>query len=165
VKVDERFASGLFVGFLLRQVDLQKQVIEAQQEIIQLRKELEGLKPTIPDDDVNWNKVSGGITATEVLESESIELLNQLNKWIFQFGEKYIRPYVHSKAYAEMIGHMTRGIPKRLAELEIQKHTKAGNSINANNRRIALHFVKSKVSLTTPTEKSQNLLKIKMKGR
>lgn len=116
----ESFANGVLIGFLIQQNALQKQLLECQQEIIQLQKKLQAIAPAKPDTDVHWNKVSGGLTASDVIEANDLEKLQALNEWIFTFGEKYIKPYVHVEAYAEVIAHMSRDIPRRMAELEIR---------------------------------------------
>lgn len=105
---------------LTEQMKLQKQLIEAQQENIELRKKLDARTPPVPDDDVNWNKVSNGMTSDEVLANGNFEQMIKFQEWIFSFGEKYIKPYVHHKAYAEMMGHMTRGVAGKLALEEVK---------------------------------------------
>ena len=104
---------------LAEQMSLQKQLIKVQQENIELRKKVESLQASVPDDDVHWNKVSGGLTSDEVLANGDLTQIMKLNEWVFSFGEKYIKPYVHHIAYAEMIGHMTRGIAKKMAIEEV----------------------------------------------
>lgn len=115
------FTQGFLLGYLLQQSKLQQQLIETQQEVIRLQQKVEQLTPPYPDEDVNWNKVSGGLTSVEVLESDDLEKVRALREWIFHFGEKYIRRFVHQRAYSELIAHMTRGIPRRLAELEVMR--------------------------------------------
>ncbi len=96
----------------------EQQLLEAQQEIIRLQRELLTLKAPQPDDDVHWHLTSGGELAEAILAGDDLEKLQKLRDWVFSFGKKYIKPYVHPEAYAEVIAHMMRGIPERLAELE-----------------------------------------------
>ena len=122
------FEAGFITGFLLKQNNLQKQIIEHQAEIIRLQQQVEKMTPGAPDKDVNWNKVSGGLTSTEAIEGSDLQVLESLQEWIHTFGEKYIKPYVHHRAYAEMIAHMSRGISERLAELEYAQEFGVENS-------------------------------------
>lgn len=105
---------------LEEKIELQQKLIDAQHQNIQLRQRIDKLTPAVPNDDVHWNKVSGGMTAEEALMSENVVILKQFQEWVFQFGEKYVKPYVHQKAYAEMIAHMMRGLPQKLAREEIK---------------------------------------------
>lgn len=108
------------------QRDLQAQLIEAQQKIIalqddknQLLQQIAKSKPPTPKDDVHWYHVSNGKTSDQVVASGDPKELAKLQEWVFMFGEKYIKPYVHPEAYAEMIGHMTRGFSSQLARAEV----------------------------------------------
>ncbi|MDQ7024061.1 MAG: hypothetical protein Q9P01_21250 [Anaerolineae bacterium] len=99
---------------------LQEQLIESQRENIDLRKKIEEMTPSVPDDDVHWNKVSGGLTSVEALMSENLEVLRKLQNWILDFGDKYVKPYVHQKTYAEIMAHMMSGLPRKLAREELK---------------------------------------------
>jgi hypothetical protein len=99
---------------------LQELLIETQQENIALRKQIEKMTPPVPGDDVHWNKISGGLTAQEALVSENLDTLRKLQNWIFDFGEKYVKPYVHQKTYSEMIAHMMNNLPRKLAREEVK---------------------------------------------
>jgi hypothetical protein len=106
-------------ALLHKHIEVQEQLIKAQQEIIHLKNSIENQRPSAPGDDGLWHKVSGGITTDTVFLSNDAALLRKFNEWIFTFGEKYIRPYVHHQVYAELIAHMTRGLAQRRAELEV----------------------------------------------
>jgi hypothetical protein len=105
---------------LAQQIRLQQYLIDAQNEIITLRKKLEAFTPDNPGDDVYWNVVSGGLTSEDVLAEGDAAKLKRLYEWIFTFGEKYVKPYVHQKTYAEIIAHMTRGLARRMAEADVK---------------------------------------------
>lgn len=105
---------------LNEKIKLQEQLINAQTENIELRKQIEKMTSQPPDDDVHWNKVSGGLTLAEALNSENLEVLRKLQNWIFDFGEKYLKPYIHSKTYAEVMAHLLANLPRKLAREEIK---------------------------------------------
>jgi hypothetical protein len=123
-----------FSQLLIQQNEWQQKLIESQKEIIALHKKIEQLTPPAPDDDINWNKVSGGKTSSEVLETGDFDDLRALSQWILKFGEKYIKPYVHFRAYTEMMAHMSRGISQRMAELETQKEFEQPDSATKTNQ-------------------------------
>jgi len=104
---------------LQQQNDLQRQLIEAQNEVIRLYRKMESLTPPKPETDVHWHQVSGGILSDDVLASDNLEQMRALQNWMMGFGEKYIKPYIHPEVYGEMLSHMTRGLSGRLAELEV----------------------------------------------
>ncbi len=110
----------LLTGYLLKQTELQRQLIQAQQEIIRLHQKIESLTPPEPAEDVHWHKVSAGLTSEETLASDDVEQIRRLLGWVLRFGQKYVQPYVHLRVYGEIIAHMSRGISSKLAELEVR---------------------------------------------
>lgn len=103
----------------LNNVDaLKDMLIQTQQQLIEAQEKLLALQPNLPDEDVHWHKVSHGKIGDDVIESDDLALVQEFRQWIFDFGDKYLRPYVHPQVYAETISHMSRGIPAKLAELE-----------------------------------------------
>lgn len=113
--------AGDLTGFLLQQNKLQQHLIDAQQQIIELYQRLEERIPAEPKDDVSFHLIAReGMSSEDVFAGDNLEDLRQLREWIFQFGEKYVKPYVHLRVYGEIVGHMSRGLAQKLAELEVQ---------------------------------------------
>lgn len=110
----------MLLGYLLNQTTLQQALLEKQQEIIRLHETIRKLTPPPPDEDVNWHRVSGGVTSEETLKTDDLEQIKQFYEWLQAFGEKYIKPYVHLRVYAEIMAQMTRGLPSKIAGLEVQ---------------------------------------------
>ncbi|MCU0497122.1 MAG: hypothetical protein MUF87_07215 [Anaerolineae bacterium] len=105
---------------LQRENTLQKQLIESQQEVIRLYQQLEQLRPKKPELDARWYQVSGD-NSTDVVKSGNLEQLTNLTEWLYQFGNKYVKPYVHSEVYSEIMTHMTRGLPAQMAKLAVMQ--------------------------------------------
>jgi hypothetical protein len=127
---DNKTLQEKLVEVLAEQTKLQQKLIDSQQEVIELRKKIEAMTPARPTEDVHWNKVYGGLASEEALAIGDLATLKALREWIFKFGEKYLKPYIHPEAYAETMAHMTRGIAKRMSDLEMQTEfgTNAGSS-------------------------------------
>lgn len=120
---DVSIQTGFMLGMLLAQNEQQQQLIEAQQEIIRLQKQLLEKTPTTPDEDVRWHQVSG-VFAEDAAASDNLEMLQALHDWILAFGKKYVQPYVHWTVYSEIIVHMTRGLSAQMAHLELEDEDK-----------------------------------------
>ncbi|HEX2906036.1 MAG TPA: hypothetical protein VHO69_04205 [Phototrophicaceae bacterium] len=133
MKPDHSFQAGLLVGMLLQQTALQQEVIEAQREIIKLREQVAASVPAEPGKDVHWHVASGKMS-DEAAEADDLETVRTFYRWLLDFGKKYVQPYVHSKVYTEVINQMTRGLSRRIAELEVQaKFSSSGGSVSENN--------------------------------
>ncbi|MDX1994619.1 MAG: hypothetical protein SF029_19710 [bacterium] len=117
---DNPSGADFLAGYLLKQNALQQKLLETQQETIRLYQKLEQVTPSSPGENIHWHKVSGGITSEEVLASDDLQLVLAFRDWMLEFGNTYIKPYVHLKVYGEIMSHMMRGVSKRLAELEVK---------------------------------------------
>lgn len=111
------------VTVLSEQVELQQKLIASQAEVISLQAKIIELSPKRVDEDVHWNKIYGGLSAEDALNSDDLVIVKALRDWMFTFGEKYLKPYVNHQAYAEAMAHMMRGIAQKLSELEIDQNT------------------------------------------
>ncbi|MEM6285386.1 MAG: hypothetical protein AAF787_24565, partial [Chloroflexota bacterium] len=99
---------------------LQQQLIELQAEVIRLHQKLEKLTPEDPDlKDIRWHLFSDGVMSDELITSADHDTLKKYRKWLHEFGEKHVRPYVHNNIYIEIMTHMGRGIARRMAKLEV----------------------------------------------
>ena len=103
-------------------IDLQKQLLEAQQKLINLHEKVEAMTPKQPmPEEIRWHLYSDGVMSDDLLETRDIDLLKKYHEWMMTFGEKHIQPYVHPYVYSEIITQMGRGILRRLAELEVRE--------------------------------------------
>lgn len=107
------------VKLLQEKTALQQQLIEAQQEIIRLHEKVEQMTPPTPPDDANFHRIHG-MTSEEAFNSNKLENLQALYDWCFDFGNTYIKPYVHLRTFAELMAHMTRGLNRKIAILEVK---------------------------------------------
>lgn len=110
------------VALYLQQLMLQSQLVEAQQQIIELQKRLDASKPETPsDDEVIWHVASGGKLSHQTAESDDLEVVQEFLLWNLGLANKYVKPYVSPKVFAEVVNQMTRGLPERIAYLKTRK--------------------------------------------
>jgi tRNA nucleotidyltransferase/poly(A) polymerase len=131
MKHENMFEAGLLVGLLISQnqqmkqiLELQQQLIAAQQETLALQKKLAHLSPPTPEEDAHWHLVSGGVMSEEAARSNDLEMVTTFYEWLLRFGKKYVQPYVHPKVYGEIINQMTRGVTSHMAALQVEAETK-----------------------------------------
>src|SRR5262249_44336392 len=123
-------------ALMLHQAVLQQQVIESQQQliaaqkqVIALQKKLQKKTPKNPRDaQVYWHIASGGIMSTEAANSKDLATVRKFQEWNENFAEKFVKPYVSPKVYAECVNQMTRGLPERIAGLETQKELRIADN-------------------------------------
>ncbi|MDX1991951.1 MAG: hypothetical protein SF029_06165 [bacterium] len=132
MKHENSFEAGLLVGLLISQnqqmkhvVELQRQLIAAQQEALAQQKKLAHLTPPTPEEDAHWHLVSGGVMSEDAAKSNDLETVTTFYQWLLAFGKKYVQPYVHPKVYGEIINQMTRGVTSHMAALQVEADTKA----------------------------------------
>lgn len=98
---------------------LQEQLIEAQQEVIDLQKQVDEMRPKEPaDNEVFWHIASDGIMSHEAATSDDLALVKKFRDWNIEFAKKYIKPHVSQKVYGECLNQMTRGLSEQIAKLE-----------------------------------------------
>lgn len=143
------------VAVLVEQVELQQKLIDSQAEIISLQSKIIELSPQRVDKDVHWNKVYGGLSAEDALNSGDLIIVKALRDWMFIFGEKYLKPYINHEAYAEAMAHMMRGIAQKLAELEMDQTT----SKKSVDKTLNFDKIKEKkLEIDTPKKPEQKSL-------
>ena len=110
------FQMGLLVG-LLKQNQLQDELIQAQKTIIELQAKIQEMTPSTPPNESYWHILSEGVLSEEAANSSDLELVYEFYKWNIEFASKYVKPYVNPKVFGEVLNQMTRGLPNRIAEL------------------------------------------------
>lgn len=123
------------LGLFIQQATLQQQLLEAQQTIIELQKQVQALKPDTPaDEDVFWH-VSGKMTSVEAASSTDLATLQRFRKWNMNFAKKYLKPYLNPKVYSETLNQMLRGLAERIAELEAeQQMSRVKKALQGDNK-------------------------------
>lgn len=106
---------------LLKQMALQMQVIELQQQVIELQQRIDEMTPKAVPSDALWH-IKTGTQSPDVSKITDLALLEKFRDWNYEFGERHIKPYVNPKAYMECLHQMTRGIPLRIAELQMRDY-------------------------------------------
>lgn len=148
-KLASSFQSAHLVGMLANQVqqqkqllELQKQVIEEQKKIIALQQQIQEMTPKTPNEkDLHWHIFSGRVE-NDIVATGDLSALVAYHDWIINFGKKYIQPYVHPHVYGEILTQMTRGLSRRIAELEVM--TKFGTPPSLTEKTVARTNEKSK---------------------
>lgn len=108
----------LILSLIFRQVALQEELLQVQRENIELRKQLKELTPTNPKgDEWSFHKTTGVLSA-DIAKSSDLTEVKKFNEWLSWFGDKFLKPYVHSRVYMEAMTHMRRGLAERIAELQ-----------------------------------------------
>jgi len=124
----EVLIAWLFYQTMMQQklMDMQQQVIAMQQKVIVLQQQIDDMRPkAISEQEEFWHLVSKGIMSEEAANSDDLRLVRKFYDWNMAFANKHIKPYVNPQVYSETVNQMTRGLPKRMAELETksQKRT------------------------------------------
>ena len=119
MKQDALFAL-LFYQTLLQQKmsELQAELIEAQRNVIKLQARIDEMTPkNVEDADVSWH-IATGIMSDDAANSDDWRVVKRFQDWNIAFAKRYIKPYVNPRVFSEAVTQMTRGLPKRIAELE-----------------------------------------------
>lgn len=99
-------------------VETQQQLVTAQQRIIGLQQQIDEMRPKpISEQKEFWHLVSGTMSE-DAAKSDDIRLVRRFRDWNMDFAEKHVKPYVNQQVYSEVVNQMTRGLSKRIAELE-----------------------------------------------
>ena len=108
-------------SMLAHQSELQKQLIEAQQKIIELQQTIQNMTPkNPPDEEVFWH-IASGMMSDEAANSENLATVRRFQQWNVVFAKKYVKPYVSPLVFGECLNQMTRGLSKQIGKLEARK--------------------------------------------
>ncbi len=130
-------SKNALMRIFLYQMTLQAQLLEAQQEIIDLQKQLLALKPDTPDDkEVFWHVKSNGQLSIDAAESDRLEVVQAFLDWNISLANEHVKPYVNPKVYGEVLNQMTRGLPEKISDLKTEKEIKDFTSSSNNGERI-----------------------------
>lgn len=109
------------IDYATQILQLSAKYTDALERLVQAYKQLEAVKPVIPaDKDCFWH-VATGTLSIDAANSDDLELLLTFQRWLNDFAYTYIKPYVASNVYAEILNQMSRGLPERIALLKTQK--------------------------------------------
>lgn len=117
--------TAILLQWFMDRIQLQQQLIEAQQVVIVLQKRIDEMTPkNAPDEEILWHVASGGIMSKEAAASEDVRVVKRFLKWNQDMAKRHIKPYVNPKVYMECLQQMTRGLPERVAQLETRAQMK-----------------------------------------
>lgn len=123
--MNKEFEAGLLVGLLINQNQQMQVLIDAQQEIIKLQKQIQAMTPPQPEpEEIFFHMQGEHIGPHEAATSDDIKKVLAYQEWVFKFTREYVRPYVNQRVYQEVSGHMLRGIAEQLGKLDTLEHEK-----------------------------------------
>jgi hypothetical protein len=79
--------------------------------------------------------MSNGIMSEEAANSDDLRLVRKFYDWNMAFAKKHIKPYVNQQVYSETVNQMTRGLPKRMAELETKSSKRTVERDQAESKK------------------------------
>lgn len=118
--MNDEFTTGAVMGLMVGRLESQSEIIRLQAEVIRLQQQVQQMTPSTPADEEMYH-IAQGHTSSEITESNDLDELNAYLQWVYNFARKHLTPYVNPKARMEILSHMTRGIPGRIARLQTQQ--------------------------------------------
>lgn len=134
--MNKDFQAGLMMGLLVSRNQQLEELIAAQQQIIELQKQVQALTPPQPEPEEAFFHLQGDrIGAQEAATSDNLKTVLAYRQWVFDFTRKYVRPYVNQRVYQEVSVHMLRGVAEQLGALDTQTHKKKVDAIRVSQQK------------------------------